>query len=62
MIFHTACLLTEAVKSLLAEGHEIPLEALASISPYLTEHINRYGDYALDPNRVLEPDYDFRLG
>lgn len=60
-IFHTACLLTEVVKELLAEGHEVPPEALASVSPYLTEHINRLGDYQLDLTRVLEPDYAFRL-
>ncbi|WP_293910436.1 Tn3 family transposase [Deinococcus sp.] len=61
VIFHTACLLTEVVKELLAEGHEVPPEALAGISPYLTEHINRLGDYTLNLDRVLEPDYDFKL-
>jgi len=49
------------VKKLLAEGHEVPPEALAGISPYLTEHINRLGDYTLNLDRVLEPDYGFRL-
>lgn len=61
VIFHTACLLTEVVKELLAEGHEVPQGALAGISPYLTEHINRLGDYTLNLDRVLEPDYGFRL-
>ena len=61
MIFHTTCLLNEVVKELLLEGHEVPPEALAGISPYLTEHINRLGDYTLNLDRVLEPDYGFRL-
>nr|WP_083865915.1 Tn3 family transposase [Deinococcus peraridilitoris] len=61
VIFHTACLLTEIVKELLAEGYEVPLEALAGVSPYLTEHINRYVDYTLNLDRVLAPDYAFRL-
>ena len=41
VIFHTACLLTEVVKELLAEGYEVSPETLAGISPYLTKHINR---------------------
>lgn len=61
VIFHTACQLTEVVKELLAEGHELPREALAGISPYLTEHINRLGDYTLDLDHALQPDYAFKL-
>jgi TnpA family transposase len=61
VIFHTACQLTEVVKALLAEGHDLAREALAGISPYLTEHINRLGDYTLNLDHVLQPDYAFKL-
>lgn len=61
LIFHTAFLLTEVVKELLAEGYELPPEALAGISPYLTEHINRLGNYTLNLDYVLTSDYGFRL-
>jgi hypothetical protein len=30
-------------------------EALATLSPYQTEHINRFGNYVLNPNRTPEP-------
>ena len=30
-------------------------EALATLSPYQTEHINRFGNYSLNPNRTPEP-------
>lgn len=61
VIFYTACQLTQVVKELLAEGHSISREALTGISPYLTEHINRLGNYTLKLERVLEVDYDFKL-
>lgn len=61
VIFHTACQLTQVVKELLSEGHSISREALAGISPYLTEHINRLGNYTLKLERVLDVDYDFKL-
>ena len=29
--------------------------SLAKLSPYQTEHINRFGNYSLNPNRTPEP-------
>jgi hypothetical protein len=40
---------------LIAEGHGIDEEALACSSPYQTEHINRFGRYALKRERAPEP-------
>ncbi|WP_367435294.1 Tn3 family transposase [Streptomyces celluloflavus] len=34
------------MRQLLEEGWEIDAEDLAHISPYLTEHINRFGEYS----------------
>lgn len=61
VIFHTACQLTQVVKELLSEGQSISREALAGISPYLTEHINRLGNYTFELERGIEVDYDFKL-
>jgi hypothetical protein len=37
-------------------------DAIASISPYLTEHINRFGDYILNLDRKPpQPDYGYTL-
>ncbi|MEZ3179023.1 transposase [Streptomyces pimonensis] len=67
VIFHNAPDVAEIVRQLLEEGGETDPEDLAHISPYLTEHINRSGEYstrelgvrpdAYDP----EPDVDFTL-
>jgi TnpA family transposase len=53
--FHSLVTMTRALHQLLQEGHEADMEALARLSPYQTEHINRFGNYALNPNRTPEP-------
>jgi hypothetical protein len=37
------------------EGHLFSDEALARLSPYLTEQVNRFGSYKLDLNRSAPP-------
>jgi hypothetical protein len=38
------------------------MDALSAISPYLTEHINRFGDYTLNLDRKPpQPDYGYTL-
>jgi hypothetical protein len=44
LIFHNVLTMTRALQLLIGEGHEIDEEALACLSPYQTEHINRFGD------------------
>jgi hypothetical protein len=34
---------------------DIDLEALAALSPYQTEHINRFGLYTLNPHCIPDP-------
>jgi Tn3 transposase DDE domain len=50
LIFHTAVGMTRALDTLATEGYgpAIAAEALAGTSPYLTEHLNRFGSYVLD--------------
>lgn len=55
LIFHNVVTMTKALHALIAEGHLIDEEALACFSPYQTEHINRFGRYALKRDRVPEP-------
>jgi len=42
--------MTRALDSLVADGHgaAVTPEALAGTSPYLNEHLNRFGSYELD--------------
>jgi hypothetical protein len=45
----------EGASTLITEGRRIDEEALARLSPYQTEHINRFGRYALKRDRAPEP-------
>src|SRR4051812_3209399 len=42
--------MTNAIENLAMGGHRVAIsdEALAGLSPYQTDHINRFGDYVLD--------------
>ncbi|UXX91220.1 transposase [Streptomyces sp. AD2-2] len=53
--------IAEIVRQLQEEGHVINRGDLARISPYLTEHIRRFGEYA--PHELgIEPEaYDPHL-
>ena len=53
--FHTLVTMTKALQQLIEEGHPLDLEALSTLSPYRTEHINRFGNYVINPDRLPEP-------
>jgi TnpA family transposase len=53
--FHTLVTMTKALQQLLEESHTVDMEALRTLSPYRTEHINRFGNYVINPNRMPEP-------
>ena len=57
LIFHTAVGMTRALDGIAAGGlgKAINPEWLASLSPYQTEHINRFGDYLLDMSTTPQP-------
>ena len=40
--------MTDVLHQLAQEGFEITQAMVARLSPYLTEHIKRFGDYVLD--------------
>ena len=51
VIFHNAPDIAEIVRQLQEKGHTIDPEDLAHISPYLTEHIRRFGEYSTPRTR-----------
>ncbi len=57
LIFHTVVGMTRALDSLAADGHSAAItpETLAGTSPYLNEHLNRFGSYVLDLSTPPEP-------
>jgi TnpA family transposase len=61
VIFHTALDMTDIVRDLLAEGWEITAADIAQLSPYITEHISRFGVYATDVLRLRPKAFDAAL-
>ncbi|MBT2407263.1 MULTISPECIES: Tn3 family transposase [unclassified Streptomyces] len=61
VIFHNALDIAEIVRQLLEEGWTIEPEDLAHISPYLTEHINRFGEYSTHELAIRPDAYDPKL-
>jgi TnpA family transposase len=57
LIFHTVVGMTRALDSLVADGHgaAVTPETLAGTSPYLNEHLNRFGSYELDLSKPPAP-------
>ena len=52
LIFHTVVYQTKAINKLRQGGIEIADEILSGISPYWTEHLNRFGVFELDMQKL----------
>ncbi len=62
VIFHNVQSLTRILQEVVQNGMHIDAEVLARLSPYLTEHINRFGSYLVNLNRLIrELHYEFGL-
>lgn len=62
LIYHNVVDQTRILKELVNEGYLINREDIARLSPYITSHIKRFGDYIIDINVVPDPvDVEFSL-
>jgi hypothetical protein len=61
VIFHNALDIAEIVRQLREQGEEIDPEDLAHISPYLTEHINGFGEYSTHELGIQPEAYNPKL-
>jgi len=48
LIFHTVVYQTKGINTLRSQGVDIPDDILAGISPYWSEHLNRFGKFELN--------------
>jgi len=66
VIFHTALDMTTVIRQLIDEGWVITQGDLASLSPYITERIKRFGDYVIEtlatPPEAFDPHLDILAG
>ena len=47
--------LSRALRELIAVGYPVQREDVQALSPYLTQHIKRFGDYFVDLNDAPPP-------
>lgn len=60
MILHNVDYMSKAINKLKRQGFQVDAEALHSLSPYRTEHINLLGTYSLKI-RIKQGKRNFRL-
>lgn len=64
LIFQNVIDQTRIIKNLMSEGFAVSPEDLKTLSPYLTAHIKRFGDYVIDLSEIPPPldiEYTFSL-
>ncbi|MBB1059262.1 Tn3 family transposase [Marilutibacter spongiae] len=60
VIFHNVVEQTRIIKMLMRAGWKITPEDVAALSPYVTSHVKRFGDYLIDVDALPEP-YEIEL-
>ena len=59
VMLHNVVDITNALQTMRTDGHTVTKELIAHISPYITQHIKRFGEYFLDMDELpppLDPD------
>jgi len=60
VIFHNVVEQSRIIKSLIRAGWKITPEDVAALSPYVTGHVKRFGDYLIDVEAIPDP-YEVEL-
>jgi TnpA family transposase len=55
VIFQNVVDMTAVIRQLRREGYYVDPDDLSALSPYLTEHIKRFGDYVIDLDKQPQP-------
>lgn len=58
LIFYNVFEISRILQEYIQAGNTVEKEIIGALSPYLTKHINRFGNYSLDLNRI-PPTLDF---
>ena len=55
VMLHNVVDLIKVLNEMINEGHEVTPECVQRLSPYMTEHVKRFGQYVLDMNMTPGP-------
>ena len=61
LIFQNVVDISHILHELMAEGYPVKREDVAALSPYLTRHIKRFGDYFIDLSVLPQPLSDIKF-
>ena len=62
IMLHNVVDMTNVLHEMAREGYPVTPEVVATFSPYITEHIKRFGEYVIDTDSTpppLQPDKPF---
>lgn len=61
IIFYNVYHMTDILQNLSLEGYDVK-DTIASLAPYMTSHINRFGKYSIDKNiKIPELKFDIEI-
>jgi len=55
IMLHNVVDLTDVLNQMVASGHQVTEQLVKRLSPYITEHIKRFGQYILDIDAMPKP-------
>lgn len=61
LIFQNTVDMMDAIKKLNIDGIEVSKKDIKNLSPYLTSHIKRFGEYTIDLDGEIEPISSFEM-
>ena len=61
LIFQNTVDMMNAIKSLRDDGIEVSKDDIKNLSPYLTSHIKRFGEYIIDLDSETKPEINFEF-
>ena len=62
IMLHNVVDITDILHEMAAEGYDITPEFVSTLSPYMTKHLKRFGEYVIDNSSIppeLQPDKPF---
>lgn len=61
LIFQNTVDMMNAIKSLRDDGIEVSKDDIKNLSPYLTSHTKRFGEYIIDLDAEIKPEINFEF-
>ena len=61
VILHNVIDISNAIKSLAKDGVTVTMKDIKAMSPYMTGHIKRFGEYIIDLENIPSPIHEIDI-